>query len=169
MEAYEFNTIIRQVRDGVDEAQLQAWVDEMTEEQRCITALQIDRYDLIPESRGNPIEAWFSLDANKQRSICSARGWSPFWAQTLADTSSLERTLDHANIPAAVMGRGDGLVDQVERVRFLAVQRDLLRLWVGQYGDHESECAARRGGECDCGWDGVCDRLREMPFSEHLY
>ena len=168
MEAYEFNTTLRQIRDNVDEAKLLAWMGEMTEEQRCITALTIDRFDLIPENRGTPIEAWFSLDANKQRGICSAHGWSPFWAQTLVDTTSLERTLDHANIPTGITPRGDGLADQVERVRFLAEQRDLLRLWVGQYGDHESECAARRGGECDCGWDGVCDRLREMPFSENL-
>ncbi|WP_445005166.1 hypothetical protein [Halomonas mongoliensis] len=169
MDAQQFNTIIREIRAGVEEAQLKVWLGEMTEEQRCITALQLDRYDLIPEGRGNPIEAWFSLDANKQRSICNAKGWSPFWAQSLVDTHSLQRTLDQANVPAVVEGRGDGLVNQVERVRFLAEQRDLLRLWIGQYGDHESECAARRGGNCDCGWDGVCERLREMPFSESLY
>jgi hypothetical protein len=169
MEAFDFNTIIQKVRDGVDEDQLQSWLADMTEEQRCITALQLDRYDLIPEGRGNPIEAWFSLDANKQRSICSAKGWSPFWAHSLVDINSLQRTLDQANVPAAVEGRGDGLVDQVARVRYLAEQRELLRLWLGQYGDHESECAARRGAECDCGWAGVCDRLRELPFSEYLY
>lgn len=168
MEAFDFNTTLRKIRDGVDEQQLQAWLREMSEEQRCITALTIDRHDLIPDSRGNPIEAWFSLDANKQRGICSAHGWSPFWAQSPVDVESLQRALNQANIPAAVMGRGDGLADQVERVRYLAEQRDLLRLWVGQYGDHESACAARRGGRCDCGWDGVCDRLREILFSEHL-
>ncbi len=166
MEASEFNATIRQIRDGVNEARLQAWLGEMTEEQRCITALTIDRFDLIPASRGNPIEAWFSLDANKKRGICSAHGWSPFWAQTLVDTESLKRTLDFANIPPSITPRGDGLADQVERVRFLAEQRDLLRLWVGQYGDHESECAARRGGKCDCGWDGVCDELRNIPFMD---
>jgi hypothetical protein len=169
MEAHHFNTTIRQIRDGVDEAQLQAWLGEMTEEQRCITALTIDRFDLLPDNRRNPIEAWFSLDANQQRGICSAHDWSPFWAQSRVDIHSLQHTLDQANVPAAVEGRGDGLVDQVARVRYLAEQRDLLRLWVGQYGDHESACAARRGAECDCGWDGVCDRLRELPFSEYLY
>lgn len=169
MEAYDFNTALQRLRDGADEAQLQAWLAEMTGEQRCITALQLDRYDLLPEDRRNPIEAWFSLDANKQRSICSAKGWSPFWAQSRVDTGSLQRTLDQANVPTVVKGRGDGLVDQVDRVQYLAEQRDLLRLWVGQYGAHDDGCASRRGNRCDCGWDGVCDRLREMPFSEHLY
>lgn len=169
MEAYDFNTIIQKIRGGLDEEQLQAWLEEMTEEQRCITALQLDRYDLLPESRDNPIEAWFSLDTNKQRGICSAKGWSPFWAQSQVDIHSLQRTLDQANVPAVVKARGDGLVDQVDRVQYLAEQRDLLRLWMGQYGAHDDACASLRGTHCDCGWDGVCDRLREMPFSEHLY
>jgi len=43
--------------------------------ERCFVALAANRYDLLPDSCRDPIEAWHRLDHEEQVGVCLWRGW----------------------------------------------------------------------------------------------
>lgn len=43
--------------------------------ERCYVALASNRYDLLPTSYVDPIEAWHRLDGEWRGGVCAWRGW----------------------------------------------------------------------------------------------
>lgn len=41
----------------------------------CYVALAANRYDLLPASYADPIDAWFRLDLQWRGGVCAWRGW----------------------------------------------------------------------------------------------
>ena len=46
----------------------------------CYVALAAERYDLLPHSCEDPIEAWYRLDDDLRRNVCLWRGWPGSYA-----------------------------------------------------------------------------------------
>jgi hypothetical protein len=49
--------------------------------ERCFVALASNRYDLLPASYADPIEAWNRLEPDLRRQVCEWRGWPNRYAQ----------------------------------------------------------------------------------------
>lgn len=49
--------------------------------ERCYVALASNRYDLLPTSYADPIEAWNRLGLAEQLTVCDWRGWPKSYAK----------------------------------------------------------------------------------------
>lgn len=65
------HTLVKQILDGGNDD----LVGVLPTGERCFVALAANRYDLLPSSYTDPIEAWHQLDRDFQIGICVWRGW----------------------------------------------------------------------------------------------
>ena len=104
--------------------------------EQCAVALAAGRYDLLPETCPDPVEAWHHLPAEWQLSVCFHRGWPEQWvweetARPLADLAQAWATLTELRVP----WRARLYLHSVSgRIRYLAAQRDRLREEVERLG-----------------------------------
>lgn len=66
----ELNVLVARIREG-DDSNLGVLVDQ----DRVYVAMATDRYDLLPMTNCDPVEAWFSLPLSRQEAVREWRNW----------------------------------------------------------------------------------------------
>ena len=64
------NDIVQNILDGKT-----ASVGVLSTGERCFVAIAANRYDLLPSSYADPIEAWQRLEPEWRAGVCEWRGW----------------------------------------------------------------------------------------------
>lgn len=67
--------IVEDIRDGEAGS-----VGVLSTGERCFVALAANRYDLLPASYADPIEAWLRLEPEWRAGVCEWRGWPRSYA-----------------------------------------------------------------------------------------
>jgi hypothetical protein len=70
------NNLVQTIRNGGDDSPVGA----LSTAELCFVAIAAERYDLLPATFGDPIEAWHRLDPDWRLAVCGWRGWPETYA-----------------------------------------------------------------------------------------